>query len=524
LYKKSLEAGNFNKLSDSFRRLDQGDELKKADLNVLDQVTGKEAVKGKMGKARLGNQMGNIEGHRLFDVSQDFYNRWSIGGNRGTDGWQSLRNYTEKAAHRFAGVEAFGKNGEVLNQKIRQAQQEMVSNYNETLSTADIKRLYDMVDAYDNAYSRIEDPTWRKVATVSKTAINVTTLPLVVLGSLTEGFNIAAKTDVSTMVRASVNVLANAGKEIGRRAALMGPSERHLTNATQMSQAGQTIRQSEASVLARLTDPNMSDRAQKINNAFFKLNGLTYWTQYIRNVGAEAARLTIDEDINTIRNFPNTGAADRASQRLLEMGLTYDEAKKLAPNSGAPQQEKNALYGRAIDKFNRNVALSPSFSDRPLWMSNQKMWMLSQLQGYPTMFTNAVLPMLLGKFKGGVPTNVLDGLFIVGGMSLIGGLQITTRDVVAGREPDREGLELVGESLNRYMAPKPINMMVNAINSSNYGRSPVETAAGPVLSIGGDVLTLHKELMFGDTTVEKYVEDVFFVLGPQRAIKSYFQE
>jgi hypothetical protein len=412
-----------------------------------------------------------------------------------------------QAAHRFAGVDKLGKNGEILNRKILETQEELVNEHGERLTAADIDRLYSVVDAYDGKHGRFQDPLARKASSIVSTGINMAMLPLVTLGSFTEIFNVAAKTDMSTLIQAATTVATRAGIEMARFMVGMQPSAAHKSRATQMSMAGQTLYSATNAMASRLTDPNISNSAQKMNTIFFTATGLTMWNQAMRNIGAEAMRLTLKEDIDTINTFPNTAEAQRAAQRIQEVGLTVEDVQALMPNSGASTQKVNALYSKAVSRFNRSVALEPSFADRPLWMSNQKMWMLSRLQGYPTMFTNTVLPMLTRKMgPEATTTQMADALFTATAITLLGSLQIGVRDAATGKDPgDRDLLEVGWMSMKRNLFPRHVQLGVDILMANKYRRSPVDSAIGPVATMGTKALQLHAQLVNGDINFEEYM-------------------
>jgi len=514
-YVEQLETGDFSKLTSAITKLEGGEDLTKLEASMIDKVTGGEVRGGELGSTRVGNISGNLEGQRRWNVGQDFYNKWSVGENKGRFALESIADYGEGVAHRIAGADMLGKNGEKLNRLILETQAELAGSGNPTLTANEVSTFYDMVDAYDNTYRTIQNPTARKISTVAKTGSTMAALPLVTLGSLTEIFNVAMRTDMSSMVQSTLSVMNRAGVNLVRRAMLRGPSESWQTNATQMSMAGQSINTADSLMMARLADPNIGTRAAKVTRGFFKMTGLSYWTHFVREVGAEATRLQVTKDLDLVNNakFQGSGEAMRANQRLTELGIVGQARDALLPNSGAPQAVKNKAMADAIYQFNRKVAPSPTFSDRPLWMSNQHLWLFSQLQSYPTIFTNSVLPLLGNKLKS-APSDVIDGLFILGGIALVGSMQISLRDAVSGRELDRDPTELVMSSIFRYVTPRSIQAFGEAINSHEYGDSPHSSFFGVGAHMASDMVSLTSQnaakLASGEMDLSQYLADMAF--------------
>lgn len=498
-------------------------------LDIIDErslIDGEETpIKGKMSpKEQATVKHGNIEGSRIWDVDQDFYNEWSVDKNEGEAGWSAIERYMADVPRRWATADTFGKNGEILNRAIIDSNKELAT-VGERINAQDLAYLNKALDASQGRLGRIEDPFWRGVASVGAAFVNITTLPLVTFSSFVEVMNVAIKTDVSTAVKGTVNLLGHFGLETARRVAFMGPSNRHQTSATQMTMAGQSLRSATNAVLTRAAgaDPTIGSRAAKITNTFFKINGLTYWTQVLRNYSSEVMRIKLKEDVDLVNNFPGTAEARQAWARLGELGLTAEEVQALTPGRESTMADSiiiDEIYAKAINRFNRRTALEPSFADRPLWMSDQKFWVLSRLQGYPTMFTNTVLP-LLGKKLTGAPHQVVDGLFIIGFTTFIGSLQYGLRDAVTGRDPsDREMDDLLVDSIFRNLAHNPINMMKTVYDGIQYGRSPADIAAGPFIGKVGDVVSLlgTKEVASADTAL-KALE----MLTPLGSFKSHWR-
>jgi hypothetical protein len=183
----------------------------------------------------------------------------------------------------------------------------------------------------------------------------------------------------------------------------------------------------------------------------------------------------------------------------------------------------NNLMGRAINRFNRTVALEPSFADRPLWMSNQKMWALSRLAGYPTMFSNTILPMLGNKLRD-TPNDVIEGLFIIGAQSVIGAGQMAARDIVAGRDfNSRDMNEVSLDSFMRNSMPRPLQVGYDAVRGNRFGRSAAETALGPVIGTASELNRLGYRLFSGELDAGGFMEETLYKLTALGAFKKHFK-
>lgn len=432
-------------------------------------------------------RVGNLDFSRFFQgVGQEFYNRWSEGKNEGAAALESINEYVHRAAHRIGGAEVLGSQGQKLNRAIAELNVELDTRGEARMTNTEMDRVYNVVQAYDRVLGRITDPTLRAVSDVGRFLGVITSLPLVVFSSLVEVFNIGMKTDTSTMLKALGTVTARGGYQVARAAFGKRPTAAHLSRKVEAQKGGQTLAQVD-DLLANRIDANadVSSLVNKATRLFFRGNGLAHWTQFVRNASSEAARLQIAQDLADVQNFPDFAAGQAAKERLRILGIEeaqYDLARGKFSDQGVDQAARTALIGEALNRFNREVVLEPTFADKPLWMSNQSLWMISQLQSYPTMFTNTVLPMLFGKGVSGVPNQQLDALFLFGGVMLVGAMQQGIRDEIMGRD-DRADDDMFWTVLVKNLGTKPVGMVTSATSMVDYGGSSVEAITSPVFGV-----------------------------------------
>lgn len=492
--------------------------------NYLDRINASDSLSGRvLASKRVGSQQGNVDKGRFFKhLNQEFANKWSKDNNQGKSAFEALGKYGVEVAHRYAMAETIGVNGEKLNQAIAQANKDLSDAGHQTLSDHDINKFYDTVKAADNALGRIESKTARQIAQVAGATGTVATLPLVVLSSLTEIFNIAITTDMGTLGSAIANASANAGRDLTNAAFRRRPSEEHLSTKAQANAAQQTIAAIDNVHLARLGDPNISTRIAKGLNIYFKANLLSYWTQVLRGISSEAAKIQIDQDLATLKNYPTAGAGARAKARLNRLGIDDQKIKTLNNRSEFNSDDINQIYGDAIALFNTEVVLEPSWASKPLWMSQQNMWWLAQLTSYPTMFTNTILPKLAGKLN---PKNgqLMDAMFIIGGISMLGAAQITAKDIVSGRDEAREPEELALEVFRRYMSAKPTVIVADILGLGGGYGDPATTVLAPTASKGLDLARDLGSAIKGELDVGKLLTDTLFSVTPAGPFKKHFE-
>jgi hypothetical protein len=403
--------------------------------------------------------------------------------------------------------------------------EELVSGKNEKLTKGDIDRVYAIMDAFHGEHGRIQSKGWNKVRNVASVASNYATLPLVTLSSFVELLNVAAKTDMSMMVRATTTVAGMMGRNIMAKSAMIKPDPRAGSVKMQTQMAGMSWREATNTVAARLGDDVLSSGAQKMNTRLFKWNGLIAWTQAVRAVSAEAMRMKLTDDLKLTKDAPDSALAKDALQRMTEVGLSLEDVKFMhEPHTDLSDiRKQNALYGKAINRFTRTVSMEPSFADRGLWMSDQRMWALSRLMGYPTMFTNTVLPML-GKRLRETPNSVIDGLFIIGAQSVLGVGQMAARDIVAGRDfSERPMNEALLDSFMRNSGPRPMQIIYDAMRGERFGLSAAQTSLGPVIGTASSLNRLGYRLTTGAINPAEFMEETMYKLTPLGAFKNHFK-
>jgi len=142
-----------------------------------------------------------------------------------------------------------------------------------------------------------------------------------------------------------------------------------------------------------------------------------------------------------------------------------------------------------LRKMITDVALQPEATNRPLWMSNPDMQLLSQLKSFPILFGNTVAKRVIRKMN---PKSCTPDL--MGQMSTIAAiatalgaaaLAMAIKDEIRGSEREHGpidligaiGIPLVGEaSLSGYIGGPAVGM-IDDLLSSLYGEGMAETLA-----------------------------------------------
>jgi hypothetical protein len=449
-------------------------------------------------------RFGHLEAQRQFSqVPQHIMNKWAKKDLNG-----AVQSYLQKSAERLVAAETFGKNHEKLNAMVAKVVLE-ASESGVKFPAKDIKRIYDIVDASNHTFDRIETNIGRNAAAATKTVATGFSLPLSLFSSLIEPFNIAMKADTSLMFRSMLPAIRNGARNIVSNAFSSVPISDF---AKDMHSANITFSSTQNVMAQRMTDVATTKWSAGFNNVFFKMNGLAYWTHAMRVWSASAAEIQIKDDLDTVKSFsPNTRRGALAQARLNELGV--DPVAYFR----AGVEGKRAIRAEGVRRFVHETVLEPTFADRPLWMSSGKMSVLAQLKGYPTMFTNTVLPNLANKLDfnkaGGYNAIVgaLDFMFIVGGMLLVGAVQDTMKQSVkalsANFDDDRDEAEYWTDIVDRTVAPIHLSYLTGFFKADGFGSDPATSATGPVISLFNDTIRSMSKIADdgGLEELEKYL-------------------
>lgn len=470
-------------------------------------------LRDRVGGSKVPPRYGHLEQSRQFaKVPQSVLNNWSKNKPE-----ENLMDYIQSGAHRINYASQFGTRGEKLNSMVAQILWEG-AQAGRPVTQTEIDQIYGIADAMNNQHGKIKDKNIRTGLNVLKTATTVTALPLTLFSSLVEPLNIAIRSDMITFLRAfapTVRSVSAAMVEGVRRDAPISEMSKTLQAANiSLNTASNAAQQ-------RLTDSLMGKTSAKVSEVFFKMNGLTYWTHLMRHYSANAAKIMIEDNVRTMQSAPKTSQAYvNAREMLAEVGIDGEQY------SNAGVRDREAMRVRGIRRFVNDVVLEPNFADKPLWMSRQDMSILAQLKGYPTMFTNTVLPRLASKFDPRVGRqgvlSAVDGLFIVTSMLMISGLQDAIRMAIMGRDDDRSDAEYLYNILERSIMPAQPQYLVSALMAGRFGRDPSTTIFGPMVGFGNDVLRLGGAVASGEAEVEE-LEDFLIKNTPMRPFREWFK-
>jgi hypothetical protein len=451
-----------------------------------------DSLRSKLFQGTIPPEFGQLEKNRTFaKVPQDILLKYSPQRDNPQAVAKAINDYLEGAAHRIVFAQNFGPRGEKANYNIAKIIHEANAK-GRAVGLDEVQRMYDLLDAYNNMHGRIKSQNVKNFQSLVGAGVTATVLPLVLFSSVVESVVPAIRGEIGAAVRAIGPTLRYAVHS-SMRAAFKNvpPSEMSL----QISQANLSLAAADNVMAARVNQSLFNTNASTFMKYFFRATGLTYWTQATRVYAAHVAKDIIDRNISELAaGVPVDSPRGRYLRtQLAEMGIEINseaDARAVnAPSTMTERQKANDLKVLGIRRFVNESVLEPGFEDKPLWESNGKLQLLAHLKGYPTMFTNTVLPQVVRRFDprrvGGAEasTAFLGSVFLLGLMLSLGYAQDWIKQVIKhgdlNYDERRTEEQVLLDVINQTFAPIHASLLMDIIAAPRYGTSGLLAPLGP---------------------------------------------
>lgn len=415
LWDRQAITKNRSKLEELFVKVGEAPDLAEA-TKIVDELLDKK------------NQIGSVAGH-TFNVSRKFtkitddsvFNEFLD-----NDVINVMHEYINQTSKRIATVDTFGvKNAsEFRSQWINKIVEEAKES-GRTITQAERNQMADIykyatgegLDFPDGAYGFAKD--WTALA------YQASMLPLATLSSLTEAILPWMRVDTPTYLR-GLSEGASAGFKRITIDILDTLKVKHNMSRPQvfreMAKFMIALDQGVADSVERLAGEGLRNRtARRAQNAFFKANLLTPWTNTVEAMSFTMGKDLIKGNIKSISRSKNrsSSAIVRKINQLADLGVDYKAAVKWF-NEGAKETDKfyDDILGGAA-RFTREIVLPTSreAGTKPLYQSHPYWDIMSQFMGYATAFSNVVIP--------NMAKTVYERPFVGGMKVFVGGWMMT---------------------------------------------------------------------------------------------------
>ena len=385
-----------------------------------------------------------------------------------------------------------------LKQIIDPALKELQQGKN--IDIGEVDRIKDIYQAVQNRYKSIQDERFKKAMRFYLTYQYILTLPLAALTALSEPLIVLSRVDGKHLIPATMKALTNTYRQAVR-------SVLPKFKKAESEEAFMGILQGFDGTLAeRLGDIAGVDVVRKVTDKFFKLTMLTQITQFSRDIAFQAMSRQIADDIKILAVANQKGITKKentkflnAKKRLSELGLIENNLNIKNPNESdvvkwaegqIPAAQTPTIIRKALSKGVDDIIMAPNVVNRPLWMSNPHLALFAQLKGFMYTFglkvggrilTEVVKPL----FKGRVPVNetVKYGTSLVLIIAASMAIKEMKDEIRYGDEDsnwkDSTGVERLISALISTNVLGGVTGLYDALGSSKYGVSPIESLLGP---------------------------------------------
>lgn len=369
----------------------------------------------------------------------------------------------------------FGEDGINLQQDLERVQSELMKEARKQLKEGKFddaqqaeawaqrqyKQVVNATAAMEGSLGKDTDEKWRKVTSWVTAYQNVRLLPLTLFASFVDPLNMVSR---GATMKEAYETFLRGMTEVFRNWRNMMRSEPVPTKMDKWTQLAEDIGAVDSLMFSEFVSEQyssgyMAPGAKKLNDMFFRINGMEAWNRGMRSGAVRSAVRFIERHTKT----PETHSA----RWLKELGLTPADVKldadgelitsvKGMQDAGmSPTQARNAAakIHQAINRWVEGAVLTPNAAQRPSWASDPRWSFLFHLKQFSYSFHQTILKRgvkemnygnmaPLGSFLWYVPTMIAADIFkglIQGGGELPPSMQGLTAGDWVMRGVERAG-------------------------------------------------------------------------------------
>jgi len=466
---------------------------------------------GRKGEAKKGFEK---QRSKAWDKLSDEFREQSV--------FKSIEDYAYKASQRIASAETFGgKNAEKLMKDIDEGLKSGL------LTKSDAKTIMDLYDAEHKRYSEFtpEQQDLMKASRAASSLAAVQYLGMAVISSIPELAHMASRVGFVNSMKASPKAAAYFMKGLAQTL-YPGKSGKYVKNAfakdliqTMGMAMNPTVNERIEAFFAGEINPFMNLWFRSLPGGF-----LTQYTNFVRAWTAAAGLTMIQNEANKLLGGRTSDKNMRALKReLRENGLTIEDFRQIArlgngkidfledsymnqtftKSDGTVTRIRDVLVPW-LNKITTDVALEPSPSNRPLWMSNPKLQVVAQLKSFPVVFANNIMKRTYRQLNPKICTPSLSegftAYFSVAAAMGLGALAFEIKKAIRGSDSDTTLRNVLAASGIPYIdvqsfgqafgipAVSMVDTIFSPLLSGDVGKTLEEVMETMVRTVGGSLL------------------------------------
>ena len=301
----------------------------------------------------------------------------------------TLVSYTQSAVHRAEHSRSFGYNSGKIQSLLAEASKQGASSEELIMASK-------AVLALEGTLGHDFNPRLKEVMSGIQTVENVILLPLALFTNLVDPIGVALRSNdmgeawnaFKYGIKGVVDALMRNGEDAETEMAkLIGI----IDNQNMLDAMGHVY-----------NSMNMSPLLKRVNDKFFKANGMEVWNQRMRVAAMGAAQRFIVKNLDNKRYMDELGITEKDVFQLADgtIALTKDQLLQAgAANSKVEEIEKRIQS--AVFKWVDGAVLRPNAAHRPIWGSDPRFQLIFHLKQFTFSFHNTIIKRVQSEVRHG---------------------------------------------------------------------------------------------------------------------------
>lgn len=361
------------------------------------------------------------------------------------------------------------------------------------------EEMYNAMAAFMGTYNRIRSPQLKKLTRSVAFYQNLRTLLWVTVSSFPEFATLFLRT-------------GNFGQTWSAIRSSAADSFRKGGNTSNLLRAyGFAVDELDALAFKDVIDASdYNSKINRLNESWFRMIGLTKWTNFMRglslNVSIDylkqhARRVAdgLDKDSDSQRRLDEMGvsAEDIAAWAAAgepvygQRGVSFDDQRAGRSEFSQEQLEAIQRVTGAVTRMINEIVVNPTAAMKPLWRSDERWSLVSQLGSFTYGFMTQVLSRVWHEMsRTGAPTMArvapMLALMLMLPVAALGlELKELFQYTIWGAQPRSAGLSGPGyirNLISRTGVLGPAQLALDAYDSAAHGRAPLMALLGPTTS------------------------------------------
>lgn len=336
----------------------------------------------------------------------------------------TLTGYFHSGARAAEYAHRFGNNGEILAKMLGQVDEEFKAAAAQLVKKGELKQpeaekwaarrsaeVRKAVGAMEGTLGKDISSTWRNASAWMTTYQNIRLLPLTLFSSVVDPLGMVAR---GATMKEAYDTFLRGMREVGTSWADMIKSQPKERQADEWERLAMAVGSVDAAMFSHhvadeYSSMYMNKKAKRLNDAFFRINGMEAWNRGVR-VGATQAAVAF---ITKHAQLPDK---THSARWLKELGLTpadltFDDegklithknelaAKKGIPVDQAEREMEKVHY--AIRRWVQGAVLTPNAAQRPSWSSDPHWSFMFHLKQFSYSFHQTLLKRAVNELNYG---------------------------------------------------------------------------------------------------------------------------